>query len=100
MFAVPSAEVPRLLQNLEASAGAPSLLDDAIETESAATPTPSETDCLLQVSVVRSPIKYPPTPAAAGSKDVEMAEVPDTIKEVARSSQDQGRNHHRSSSAL
>ena len=56
MFAVPSAEVPRLLQNLEASAGAPSLLDDAMGTESAATPTPSEIDRLLQVSVVRSPI--------------------------------------------
>ena len=82
MFAVPSAEVPRLLQNLEASAGAPSLSDDAMETESAATPTPSEIDRLLQVSVVKSPIKYPPTPSDAGSKDVEMAEVPDTIKEV------------------
>ena len=56
MFAVPSAEVPRLLQNLEASAGAPSLSDDAMETESAATPTQSETDRLLQVSVVISPI--------------------------------------------
>ena len=82
MFAVPSAEVPRLLQNLEASAGAPSLSDDAMETESAATPTPSEIDRLLQVSVVKSPIKYPPTPSDAGSKDVEMAEAPDTIKEV------------------
>ena len=82
MFAVPSAEVPQLFQNLEASAGAPSLSDDAMETESAASPTPSEIDRLLQVSVVKSPIKYPPTPIDAGSKDAEMAEVPDTIKEV------------------
>ena len=82
MFAVPSAEVPRLLRNLEASAGAPSLSDEAMETESAATPTPSETDRLLQVSVVSSPIKYPPTPSDAGSKDVEMAEAPGIIKEV------------------
>ena len=53
-----------------------------METESAATPTPSEIDRLLQVSVVKSPIKYPPTPTDAGSKDAEMAEVPDTIKEL------------------
>ena len=57
MFVVPSAEVPWLLQNLEASAGAPSLSADAMETE---------------VSVVRSPIKYTPTPSDAGSKDVEI----------------------------